>query len=171
MRFVVVNGPPGSGKTTISETLAARLKWPLISKDTIKKTLGDSLKADDARWSHQLSAASYEVLWALAASCPQAILEGNFRPVAADRLRALDDDSVEVFLRCPLEICRERFEQRIVQGSRHPVHPPTVPPLEFFGEFDRPLAVGRVIEVRTDRVVDMNALIESILQDGRAVTL
>jgi hypothetical protein len=37
--FVLVTGPPGSGKTTLAGPLAERLSLPLIAKDTIKEAL------------------------------------------------------------------------------------------------------------------------------------
>lgn len=35
--LIVVSGPAGSGKTTLSEPLARRLGWPLVSRDAIKQ--------------------------------------------------------------------------------------------------------------------------------------
>ena len=37
--FVVVSGPPGSGKSAVAEPLARELGLPLIAKDTIKEAL------------------------------------------------------------------------------------------------------------------------------------
>jgi hypothetical protein len=37
--FVVVSGPPASGKTTLSRAIAPVLGLPLIAKDTIKQAL------------------------------------------------------------------------------------------------------------------------------------
>jgi predicted kinase len=39
--LVLVNGLPGSGKTTLARRLSAALGIPLISKDAIKETLTD----------------------------------------------------------------------------------------------------------------------------------
>ena len=38
--LVLVTGPPGSGKTTLSAALATQLGWPLVSRDAIKEGLG-----------------------------------------------------------------------------------------------------------------------------------
>jgi predicted kinase len=38
---VLVNGLPGSGKTTLARALSQRLRLPLVSKDAIKKTRAD----------------------------------------------------------------------------------------------------------------------------------
>jgi hypothetical protein len=158
MRYVVVSGAPGAGKSTLAEPLAGRLGLPLVAKDTIKEAMGDAFGDDGAALSLQLSRASFAVLWAVAAQCPGAVLEGNFLPMSAENLGRLDPHPVEIFCRCPLAVCRERFAARMGSGDRHPVHPPGVPPLDFFARFDAPLAVGPVLEVATDVPVDLDAI-------------
>lgn len=41
--FVIVSGPPASGKTTMAAPLAEQLRLPLIAKDTIKDALMNML--------------------------------------------------------------------------------------------------------------------------------
>ena len=41
--LVVVSGMPSSGKTTVAEELARRLRLPLIAKDAIKESLYETL--------------------------------------------------------------------------------------------------------------------------------
>jgi len=162
MRFVVVNGPPGAGKSTLASRLAIDLGWPLIAKDDIKEALGDALDVGGQEWTQRLSAASFEVMWAVAARAPHAVLEGNFYPSAATRLRALDATFGEVFCRSPLPVCRERFERRLREDNRHQVHPPIVPPLEFFEKFAEPIGIGPVLEVNTERDPDVPKIVEWI---------
>ncbi len=162
MRFVVVNGPPGSGKSTLATRLAMELDWPLIAKDDIKEALGDALDVGGQEWTQRLSAASFEVMWAVAARAPHAVLEGNFYPSAATRLRALDQAVLEVFCRCPLEVCRDRFERRLRDDNRHRVHPPDVPPLEFFEQFAEPIGIGPLLEVDTELRPDVPKIVEWI---------
>lgn len=162
MRFVVVTGPPGSGKSTLALRLAKRLDWPLIGKDDIKEAFGDGLDVGGQDWTERLSAASFEVRWAVAARCPRAVLEGNFYPGAAARLRSLDPHSVEIFCRCPLELCRDRFTGRFQNEGRHRVHPPVVPPLKFFEQFASPINAGSVLEVDTVVIPDVEAIVEWI---------
>jgi glucokinase len=162
MRFVVVNGPPGSGKSTLATQLAIELDWPLIAKDDIKEALGDALDLGGQEWTQRLSAASFEVMWAVAGRAPHAVIEGNFYPSAAMRLRALDEAVLEVFCRCPLHVCRDRFEQRLREGNRHQVHPPEVPSLEFLKQFVEPIGIGPVLEVDTESRPDVLRIVEWI---------
>jgi 2-phosphoglycerate kinase len=73
--LVLISGVAGSGKSMLAKRLAPALDLPLISKDTIKEALADSLGPGDDAWSQQLGAASFEVLWALLRDVPQAVLE------------------------------------------------------------------------------------------------
>ena len=81
-QLVLVSGPPGAGKSTLAGPLAAELGFALLAKDRIKETLGETLGDGDGElaWSQRLGAASMELLWALAADAPSAVLEANFWP-------------------------------------------------------------------------------------------
>jgi predicted kinase len=55
-RLVHVSGAPGAGKTSLAGPLAAELGYALLTKDTIKETLHDTLGAPEAglAWSRRL---------------------------------------------------------------------------------------------------------------------
>src|SRR6266508_4058354 len=57
--LLLVTGAPSSGKTTLAVPLARHLGLPLITKDTIKEALFDTLGTGDHTWSTRLGAASF----------------------------------------------------------------------------------------------------------------
>jgi predicted kinase len=190
-RLVLVSGPPAAGKTTLAVPLAAELGFALLAKDRIKETLHDALGFDaDLAWSRRLGAATMELLWALAADAPAAVLEANFwsdHPLNGERVRALGARTVEVHCSCPIEECLRRYSARA--ASRHSVHvmdrepglaastaasggatAPARPVLadeplaETFARSAQPMRLGPVITVDTTRPVDVVALAASVRQ-------
>lgn len=180
-QLVLVSGPPGAGKTTIAGPLAAELGFALLAKDRIKEALHDALGLDaDPEWSRQLGAASMELLWALAADAPAAVLEANFwpnHPLHAAHVRQLGAATTEVHCSCPLVECRRRYAERA--ASRHPAHgdmtdlgiagrgsaESSAVTADFAGLFARsarPLGLGPVITVDTTRPVDIATLADEV---------
>ena len=122
--MLVVTGPPAAGKTTIARELAARLRLPLVAKDTIKEALFDGLGAGDLEWSRRLGEATYLALVALVEDSVAAggslVLEGNLvrGSEVEKRLAVLPARIVQVHCSAPLEVLIERYEGR----DRHPGH-------------------------------------------------
>src|ERR671911_604743 len=54
LAFVVVSGPPGSGKSSLASVLSKRFGLPLFSKDTIKEALMSALGAPHIEASRRL---------------------------------------------------------------------------------------------------------------------
>jgi predicted kinase len=161
-RFVVVNGPPGSGKTTISGELARRLGLPLFAKDLIKESLADHLGVTDVDASRQLGRTAIRLIYDLARQSQGAVLEGPFiRSFAVDELAALGGDLVEVFLRCPPDELRRRYRSRV----RHACHFDGIRSDDELWNADtlEPVAGGwPVIEVDSSVPVDVGALVLAI---------
>lgn len=163
---VIVNGPPGSGKTTLATSLSHGMGLPLFSKDTVKETLLDHLGYADRAESRRIGAASGEVVWALLAQCPgPAVVESwlapSTREIVRDGLRrARIDTLIEVWCQCPPQEAARRYAARV----RHPGHFDAAL-LDNLGEVlasAEPLGLGEVITVETDRDVDVDHLAERV---------
>lgn len=166
-RIVLVSGAPGAGKTTVAIPLAAGLGLPLLRKDDIKETLWDALHCppNDMEWSSRVGGAAMELLWRLAARCPAAILEANFRPRSEyerARIAGLNANVVEVYCAIPPDEAIRRYAARA--GQRHAAHVRQTLSAEFTAEFDRPFGIGTVIEIDTTRPVDIDALVRTVRQ-------
>ena len=165
--FVVVSGPPASGKSTLAPLVARELALPLVAKDTIKDALMSVLSVPDAEASRQLGRAAVSAMLAVAAESPiGAVIESNFhRSVAADRLRALPGTVVELFCRCGKETAQQRYGARA--GSRHAGHFDSIRTVEelWNEEVAQPGAGGwPVLEVDTDHPVDVASVLAFVRQ-------
>lgn len=160
-----MSGPPGAGKTALAVPLAARLGFPLLAKDPIKEAVWDALEppAGDLAWSRRVGGAAMDVLWTVAASCPSAVLEANFRPHSAyerSRLTALGARMVEVYCACSPEEVLRRYAAR--GPHRHPTHVLGEITPEYLAQFDRPMGLGPVIEVDTERAVELEDVVRRV---------
>jgi predicted kinase len=168
--LVVVGGMPSSGKTTVAEGLAGRLRLPVIAKDEIKESLYDTLGSGDTDWSSRLGDAAYGLIFALARASLGAgasvIVEANFFPDHAGSLAALPDHrTVQIHCSAPLEVLLERYASR----TRHPGHNDAekiaLLPARFESGAHAPLQLaGELIELHTTEPVDLDALAARIRQ-------
>ena len=162
-QVVLVNGLPGSGKTTLARPLAARLGAPSLGKDAVKEALADAV----APAAHGLvGAAAMEAVWRLAAApLPRVVVDSWwFRPRDLDHaLRGLAtagaDAVVEVWCDVPPDLARARFEARA--AARHPVHADgrdLTTEWAAWSARGAPLALGPVVRQDTTRPVDVDGL-------------
>jgi predicted kinase len=167
-QIVLVSGPPGAGKSTLAVPLAAQLGFPLLTKDTIKEAIWDALDPPpgDLAWSRRVGGAAMEVLWAVAACCPQAVLEANFRPhseLERTALTALQARIVEVYCVCSPAEAQHRYAER--GPHRHPTHVLRTLTTDALNEFDQPFGLGPVIEVNTEQPLDLEFIVRRIKAD------
>ncbi len=128
---VLINGLPGSGKTTLAPRLGAALGLPTLSRDAIKETHADVLGSEhptltQREWNQQLSAAASETVWTLLAAMPQgAVVEAPY-PVDVRHFvhrglaRAGVTRAVEIWCDVPFELAVERDRRR--HPKRHSIH-------------------------------------------------
>ena len=120
--FVIVCGPPASGKSRLAAHLGRELALPVISKDLIKERLMDHLGGGPP-----VGEASFEVQFAVARELLDSgtpfILEGAFfRTQTAIRDLAGLGEAVVVQVDCDLNTLERRYAEREREGRRHPGH-------------------------------------------------
>ena len=130
--LIVVSGAPGTGKTTLARRVAGEFGLPLISRDSIKETLFDTLGWSDREWSKRLGLASIELLFKLIEVQLEArktlVAESNFYghldgPRFDDLRDRYEFELLELHCITPdLETLIARYEARMASGQRHPGH-------------------------------------------------
>jgi predicted kinase len=168
--FVLVAGPPASGKSTLAAALADELALPLIAKDEIKQALMDTLGfPQTVSDSQRLGRAAVMAMFAVAERSPAAVLDSTFYPYTVPALQRLRPPLIEVRCRCPREVVEARYRQR--SKSRHPGHlDDKRAPDELWNESHlTPLSLGPLIEVDTSAPVNADVVAAQIRAAAAAV--
>ena len=162
--YVILSGPPASGKSTLGPRLAETLNWPYLAKDTIKQALIAELGAPDVATSRRLGAAAMAALVAVATDAGCGVLDGNWRRDRTPRLvQQLPGSVVEVFCRCRQELLEERY--RVRAATRGPGHFDLQRSwAELWGDDTAEPAAGGwpVIEVDTTTAIDVDVLAHEV---------
>jgi predicted kinase len=157
-RALIINGVPGSGKTTLSLALGDELNLPVLSKDAIKESLADA--APVALPTRQLGAIAAETLWSLIRLIDGGVIVESFwfsgrddahfrRGIAAAGVR----DGLELWCEASPETTRTRFLTR----PRHHAHSDAerIGEWESFSERAEPISDFPVMRVDTETRVDV----------------
>lgn len=157
--YVLVGGWPGSGKSTLSRSLAAELDAPLLCKDVVKEALMDALGApSDVAQSRRLGRAAVLAVLAAARGCPAAVIDSTWYAYTEQPAGALPGPIVEVRCHVPLAIAQDRYRRR----TRDPRHLDDLrQPSELWGGEVPPLGLGEVLDVDTSGPVDVQQLAAS----------
>jgi len=129
--IIIVTGRPAAGKSTLAKWLSQELKFPVVSKDSIREELFDRLGWKDRTWAQLLGKASVDMMFYFAQAELQVghslIMDNAFYPpISNPKFQALKDqyhaESIQIVCDSDRETLFQRFKSRAESGSRHPGH-------------------------------------------------
>ncbi|WP_314101808.1 ATP-binding protein [uncultured Frigoribacterium sp.] len=167
---ILVNGLPGSGKTTLSATLAGVLGCPLLAKDPVKEALADL--AGPMIDPQALGSIAMDTVWAMAAEVEAGVVVDSFwhrprdlEPARAGVSRAGSPRTLEVWCDVDPDVALQRVVDRLAAGGRHPAHGTVESTRASWAEWAEaaaPLDEWPVLRVDTSTPVDVDDLVMKI---------
>jgi predicted kinase len=161
--FVLVGGPPASGKSSVAAPLAVELGLPLIAKDAIKEALMEALGVpSDVEQSRKLGRAAVMAMLRVARTSPGAVLDSTWYPYARPALSQLRGPLIEVRCVVPEATARRRYAERT--PHRHAGHMDADRNEEELWDpvHEQALGVGPLIKVDTSVEVAIAELAQRI---------
>lgn len=156
--LVLVNGLPGSGKTTLGRALAPTMNARFLQKDAVKEALAGCI--DGAADLPMLGGIAMDAIWSLvqASNTPAIVNSWWFRPrdmefarVGIERTRA--DRVVEVWCDVPADLARARYTHRR-RAAVHRDDQRLAQDWHIWAERAEPLGLAPTVLVDTTRPVD-----------------
>ena len=130
MYCILVAGIPAAGKSTIAEAIAEKLNLPVLSKDSIKELLFDTVGFQSRKEKAALGTASMEIMYYAAGQLMKTgqpfILENNFEYSSEYGIKTLltkyQYSAMTITLTGNYKIIYQRFLERDASPSRHRGH-------------------------------------------------
>lgn len=166
--MIVISGPSCVGKTTLGRKISTEFHLPLISRDSIKESLFDTLGSKDREWSRRLGKASYEIMYNIVESHLKVkrpiIIESNFTLGIDDRKisnlqNKYNISILQLVLHADSDVLFDRFKSRAISGERHMGHGDNENSDEFKVNLSKHMALnikGRILYVDTTSFQDIN---------------
>jgi predicted kinase len=171
-RLIILNGAPGTGKTTLGRKLAQELDFIYVGKDDIKEFAFEHYGVGDREWSKMIGRASIVSLYSFTQELLKAkasvIIENAFYAEYARKdLTAIAEVAnikpLEVYCFTLESIREQRFSARIESGERHKGHADTTS-LGLDLKIYAPLDISQQIKVDTSNFdeTEYNILAEKL---------
>ncbi|MFI5275234.1 MAG: AAA family ATPase [Candidatus Saccharimonadales bacterium] len=177
--LILVNGLPGTGKSTLAAKLSRDLRIPCMGKDMLKEFFFDTLAIESRAQSRMIGSAVIEMLYTLAETylthqqplieeCPFFVEYGRpkFKAIISEHPALV----IEIYCHTDKDERRKRVFDRNEGGNRHQGHIEAMNYLnlddpEPYEEY-APLEVGELIRVDTTHFADTEY--ERLLTDIRS---
>ncbi len=163
-RFILVNGVPASGKSTVARAIANAGPWPLLTLDTIKEAFFAHLGTGDRDYNRLLGKASYQSMFALTADFPDdltVVMDAwfGFQPdevLSRHIARVGSPNVLQVWCHAPPDVIGERYRSRVSDRSSGHLGLEYVPELVALATRAQPLQQFLTYRVDTTRAFDVS---------------